>query len=105
MYLVQGILVWLYKMTVSLRHVLIKTDFKKLPCCYSLGHITFPTQTPLFIIIINIIIISRSSSILILSGVRLSPLGTVATTGLLSQPQIIDDGDYRAFHVEVWPEE
>jgi hypothetical protein len=26
------------------------------------------------------------------SGVRLSPLGTVATTGLLYQPQI-DDGD------------
>jgi hypothetical protein len=29
----------------------------------------------------------------ILSGVRLSPLGTAATTGLLYQPQIIDDGD------------
>jgi hypothetical protein len=26
-------------------------------------------------------------------GVRLSPLGTVATTGLLYQPQVIDDGD------------
>jgi hypothetical protein len=31
--------------------------------------------------------------IIILSGVRLSPLGTVATTGLLYQPQMIDDGD------------
>jgi hypothetical protein len=26
-------------------------------------------------------------------GVRLSPLGTVATTGLLYQPQMIDDDD------------
>jgi hypothetical protein len=29
----------------------------------------------------------------IVSGVRLSPLGTAATTGLLYQPQTIDDGD------------
>jgi hypothetical protein len=28
----------------------------------------------------------------ILSGVRLSPLGTAATTGLLYRPQMIDDG-------------
>jgi hypothetical protein len=28
--------------------------------------------------------------------VRLSPLGTAATTGLLYQPQMIDDGDYGA---------
>jgi hypothetical protein len=28
-----------------------------------------------------------------LSGVRLSPLGTAATTGLFYQPQMIDDGD------------
>jgi hypothetical protein len=28
-----------------------------------------------------------------LSGVRLSPLGTAATTGLLYQPQMIDDDD------------
>jgi hypothetical protein len=34
--------------------------------------------------------------IIILSGVRLSPLGTVATTGLLYQPQMIDDGDSAA---------
>jgi hypothetical protein len=27
------------------------------------------------------------------SGVRLSPLGTAATTGLLYQPQMLDDGD------------
>jgi hypothetical protein len=33
---------------------------------------------------------------IILSGVRLSPLGTAATTGLLYQPQMIDDGDCRA---------
>jgi hypothetical protein len=30
---------------------------------------------------------------IILSGVRLSPLGTAATTDLLYQPQMIDDGD------------
>jgi hypothetical protein len=30
---------------------------------------------------------------IILSGVRQSPLGTTATTGLLYQPQMIDDGD------------
>jgi hypothetical protein len=29
----------------------------------------------------------------LLSGVRLSPLGTAATTGLLHQPLMIDDGD------------
>jgi hypothetical protein len=32
--------------------------------------------------------------IIIVSGVRLSPLGNAATTGLLYQPQMIDDGDY-----------
>jgi hypothetical protein len=31
--------------------------------------------------------------IIIISGVRLSPLGTTATTGLLYQPQMMDDGD------------
>jgi hypothetical protein len=31
--------------------------------------------------------------IIIVSEVRLSPLGTAATTGLLYQPQMIDDGD------------
>jgi hypothetical protein len=31
--------------------------------------------------------------IIILSGVRLSPLGTAATTGLLCQAQMIDDDD------------
>jgi hypothetical protein len=30
---------------------------------------------------------------IVLSGVRLSPLGTAATTGLLYQPPMIDDGD------------
>jgi hypothetical protein len=30
---------------------------------------------------------------IIVSGVRLSPLGTAVTTGLLYQPQMIDDGD------------
>jgi hypothetical protein len=35
-------------------------------------------------------------SFIILSGVRLSPLGTAATTGLLYQPKMIDDGDFGA---------
>jgi hypothetical protein len=39
----------------------------------------------MFIIIIIFIIVS---------GVRMSLLGTAATTGLLYQPQMIDDGDY-----------
>jgi hypothetical protein len=30
---------------------------------------------------------------IIVSGVRLSPLGTAATTGLLYPPQMIDDDD------------
>jgi hypothetical protein len=34
--------------------------------------------------------------LIILSWVRLDPLGTAATTGLLYQPQVIDDGDYEA---------
>jgi hypothetical protein len=36
---------------------------------------------------------SHDDIIIIISGVRLSPLGTAATTGLLDQPQMIDDGD------------
>jgi hypothetical protein len=31
--------------------------------------------------------------LIILSGVRLNPLGTAATTGPMYQPQMIDDGD------------
>jgi hypothetical protein len=34
--------------------------------------------------------------LLLLSGVRLSPLGTAANTGLLYQPQMIDHGDFEA---------
>jgi hypothetical protein len=33
------------------------------------------------------------SFLIILSEVRLNPLGTAATIGLLYQPQMIDDGD------------
>jgi hypothetical protein len=36
---------------------------------------------------------------IILNGVRLSPLGTAPTTGLLYQPQMIDDGDCGVFNV------
>jgi hypothetical protein len=46
--------------------------------------VVFWVVTPCIIIIIIIIIIS---------GVRQNPLGTVATTGLLYHPQMIDDGD------------
>jgi hypothetical protein len=35
----------------------------------------------------------RNFFFIILSGARLSPLGTAATTDLLYQPQMIDDGD------------
>jgi hypothetical protein len=66
-------------MTLSLWLVLIKTDFEKLSCCHSLGHTTFP--------------IKKTTTTRILSGVRLSPLGPAATTGLLHHPQMIDDGD------------
>jgi hypothetical protein len=47
--------------------------------------VTIPPYLRGFIIII---IITAT-----LSGVRLSPFGTAATTGLLYQPQMIDDGD------------
>jgi hypothetical protein len=45
-------------------------------------------HTFIFIILIIFIII-----IIIVSGVGLSPLGTVATSGLLYKPQMIDEGD------------
>jgi hypothetical protein len=35
----------------------------------------------------------RIITFIIISGVRLSPLGTAATTGLLYQPRMIDDDD------------
>jgi hypothetical protein len=35
----------------------------------------------------------RTVHIFFVSSARLSPLGTAATTGLLYQPQMIDDGD------------
>jgi hypothetical protein len=44
----------------------------------------YTTLYPTIIIIIIIIIIS---------GVGLSPIGTVATSGLLYKPQMIDEGD------------
>jgi hypothetical protein len=40
----------------------------------------------------------RSVFFLIISGVRLSPLGTAVTSGLLYKPQTIDEGDsYHSF--------
>jgi hypothetical protein len=37
--------------------------------------------------------VEGSFIIIILSGMKLSPLGTAATIGLLYQPQVVDDGD------------
>jgi hypothetical protein len=37
--------------------------------------------------------VSETIFFITVSEVRLSPLGTAATTGLLYQPQKIDDGD------------
>jgi hypothetical protein len=48
----------------------------------------FFSRTSTFIIIFTTAVII----IIIHSGVRLSPLGTAATTGLLYQPRMIDDG-------------
>jgi hypothetical protein len=42
----------------------------------------------------TVVLIARLFYIIIISGVRLSPLGTAATTGLLNQPQMICGGDY-----------
>jgi hypothetical protein len=36
--------------------------------------------------------------IIIIIGARMSPLGTVATTGILYEPQMTDDGDCGAIH-------
>jgi hypothetical protein len=41
-------------------------------------------------------IIFYNNFFIILSGVRMSPLGIEATTGLLYQPQMIDDDNYGA---------
>jgi hypothetical protein len=48
----------------------------------------------------GMIVLAKASSnftdrrqFLLLIGVRLSPLGTAANTGLWYQPQMIDDGD------------
>jgi hypothetical protein len=45
-------------------------------------------ETATFLLVEFIIIV-----IIILSGVRLSPLGVAATTGLLYEARMIDDGD------------
>jgi hypothetical protein len=48
---------------------------------------SLPWQSTSICVLVNFII---------LSGVRLSPLGTATTIGLLYQPQMIDDGDCEA---------
>jgi hypothetical protein len=53
---------------------------------FGLVFVRFSVRICCEVIIIIIIII-------IINGVRLSPLGTAATIGLLYQPQMIDDGD------------
>jgi hypothetical protein len=63
--------------------------------CQQCGDITIKTQcrhnptNP----VIGVCDYRRGIIIIILSGMGLSPLGTAATTGLLYQPQMIDDGD------------
>jgi hypothetical protein len=54
----------------------------------SIGHLFISTS---YIHLVNDAV--RCSAIIILSGVRLSPLGTAATIGVLYQPQMTDDGD------------
>jgi hypothetical protein len=49
--------------------------------CASSGVVQLGPHSIIFFIVITV------------SGVRLSPLGTAATTGLLYQPQMINDGD------------
>jgi hypothetical protein len=49
-----------------------------------------PVTIMLYIFLLRVIIIFI---IIILSGVRLSPLGTTAAIDLLYQPQMIDGGD------------
>jgi hypothetical protein len=44
----------------------------------------------------NSVLHERVIIIIIISGVRLSPLGTAATSGLLYKPQMIDEGDCEA---------
>jgi hypothetical protein len=63
------------------------------PCSSVVGNRRFGEHDhrfPVIIIIIIIIIIISSTST---SGVRLSPLRTAATSGLLYQPQMIGEGD------------
>jgi hypothetical protein len=57
-----------------------------LPACSIVPQPTTLLRTPIYIIIF----------IIILVGVRLSPLGTAATIGPLYQPQMLDDNDYGA---------
>jgi hypothetical protein len=58
-------------------------------CGRLVGIVRLRTKTTEFSLVIIIISSSSSSS----SGVRLSPHGTAATTGLLYQPHMTDDSD------------
>jgi hypothetical protein len=57
---------------------------KSPPLVPILSQISTDNTTPCYLSIIIFFIIS---------GVRLSPLGTAATSGLLYQPQMLDEGD------------
>jgi hypothetical protein len=62
----------------------------------SIYFISYPPHQKHVIILVgsgNILFIIIIIITTILSGVRLSPLGTAAATGLLYQPHMIDDGD------------
>jgi hypothetical protein len=54
--------------------------------CFNIKISIFAYRRSIYILFFNFFII--------LSGVRLSPLGAAATTGLLYQRQVIDDGDF-----------
>jgi hypothetical protein len=43
--------------------------------------------------LVYIIIVAAAAVVVVVSGVGLSPLGTVATSGLLYKPQMIDEVD------------
>jgi hypothetical protein len=75
--------------------------FLPLNCC---GHSSYVFQNSSWFSLHSLVTdriestVSNNSYVffIIRSGVRLSPLGTAATTGLLYQPQMTDDGDCRA---------
>jgi hypothetical protein len=75
--------------------VLIILDIAENPCSWISDRKYFPSQCVSFS---SELWITRTCLFFLISwgGVRLSPLGTSATVGLLYQPRMIDDDDYGA---------